>query len=133
MACLRPSPITGYLRAARAVEFRHFDRIDAETRSPEGMMVVMDDLEALARMGTARLRALVVPPRRCRGCGVELEDRAGRGRPLVWCEIHLTASGRRPTGCVCAGCGVSLDGRRRQTVVCGERCRSRLRRQTHRA
>ena len=77
----------------------------------------MDDLEAVARMGTAQLRALVTPPRHCRPCGVELEDRPGPGRPLVWCEAHRTAIGRRPTGRVCAGCGVSLDGRRRQTIV----------------
>ena len=96
------------------------------------MMVVMDELEAVARMGTAQLRALVTPPRRCRGCGVELEARPGRGRPLVWCEAHRTAIGRRPTGRVCPGCGVSLDGRRRQAVACCERCRSRIRRQTHR-
>ena len=101
--------------------FAHLRRIDAETRSPDGMMVVMDELEAVARMGTAQLRALVIPPRRCRHCGVELADRPGRGRPLVWCEAHRTAVSRRPSGRVCLGCGVSLDGRRRQTIVCGER------------
>jgi hypothetical protein len=95
-------------------------------------MVVMDDLEAVARMGTAQLRAAVVIPRRsCRHCGVELEDRPGAGRPAAWCEAHRTAAGRRPVGRVCAGCGVSFDGRRRQAMVCGERCRSRVRRQTH--
>ena len=94
------------------------------------MMVVMDELEAVARMGTAQLRALVIPPRQCRGCGVELAARPGRGRPLVWCEAHRTAIGRRPAGRVCGGCGVSLDGRRRQAMVCGERCRSRIRRAT---
>ncbi|MGD8487370.1 MAG: hypothetical protein PVH07_12105 [Chloroflexota bacterium] len=82
----------------------------------------------LARMATAQLRGLVTPPRHCRQCGVELEDRPGRGRPVVWCEAHRTAIGRRPAGRVCGGCGVSLDGRRRQTIVCGERYRSRLRR-----
>ena len=93
------------------------------------MMVVMDDLEAVARMATAQLRAaLVIPRRYCRARGVELEARRGPGRPLAWCEAHRTAIGRRPTGRVCDGCGVSLAGRRRQTVVCGERCRSRLRR-----
>ena len=91
-------------------------------------MVVMDDLEAVARMGTAQLRALVIPPRHCRACGVELEDRPGRGRQPVWCEAHRTAIGRRPAGRVCPGCGVPLDGRRRQAIVCGERCRSRIRR-----
>jgi hypothetical protein len=96
------------------------------------MMVVMDDLEALARMGTARLRALLTSPRRCRACGVELEDRPGPGRPLVWCEAHRTAVGRRPVGRACAGCGNSLDGRRRQAIVCGARCRSRDRRETNR-
>ena len=93
----------------------------------------MDDLKTLARMGTARLRGLVIPPRRCRACGVEREDRSGRGRPPVWCEIHRTAIGRRPAGRVCADCGVSLDGRRRQAMVCGERCRSRFRREKNRA
>jgi hypothetical protein len=107
--------------------------MDAETRSLDGMMVVMDGLEAVARMGTAELRVLVIPRRQCRACGVELDVRPGLGRPPVWCEAHSTAIGRRPAGRVCAGCGVSLDGRRRQAVVCGERCRSRLRRQTHRA
>ena len=98
------------------------------------MMIVMDDLEAVARMGTAQLRAaLVIPPRQFRHCGVELADRPGPGRPLVWCELHRTAVGRRPDGRVCAGCGVSLEGRRRQTIVCGERCRSRVRRQANRA
>jgi hypothetical protein len=97
------------------------------------MMVVMDDLEALARMNTARLRALVVSPRHCRHCGIELEARPGPGRSLVWCEAHRTAIGRRPPDRVCPGSGASLDGRRRQAVVCGERCRSRNRRQTHRA
>lgn len=90
----------------------------------------MDDLEVWARMGTAQLRALVIPPRHCRHCGVELEARPGPGRPLIWRETHRTAIGRRPAGRVCAGCGASLDGRRRQAVVCGERCRSRIRRQT---
>ncbi len=65
--------------------FAESRRIDAETRSPDGMLVVMDDLEAMARMGTAQLQALVTPRRRCHGCGVELEARPGRGRPLVWC------------------------------------------------
>jgi hypothetical protein len=92
------------------------------------MLVVMDELEAVARMGMAQLWALVIPPRQCRHCGIELEARPGRGRPLVWCEAHRTAIGRRPVGRVCAGCGVSLDGRRRQAIVCGERCASRLRR-----
>ncbi len=113
--------------------FAHLRRIDAETRSPAGMMVVMDDLEALARMGTAQLRALVTPPRRCRHCGVELADRPGRGRPLVWCETHRTVTGRRLAGRVCAGCGASLDGRRRQAIVCDERCRARSRRRMRRA
>ncbi len=54
----------------------------------------MDDLEALARMATAHLRALVIPPRRCRHCGVDLEDRPGPGRPPVWCQAHRTAVGR---------------------------------------
>ena len=94
----------------------------------------MDDLEAVARIGTAQLRAALVIPRRfCRQCGVELEAGPGPGRPPVWCEAHRTAIVRRPTGRVCAGCGASLDGRRRQAVVCGERCRSRIRRQTHQA
>jgi hypothetical protein len=94
------------------------------------MMVGMDDLEALARMGMAQLRAaLVIPHRHCSACGVKLEARLGPGRPLVWCETHLTAIGRRPGGRVCAGCGVPLDGRRRQAMVCGERRRSRVRRQ----
>jgi hypothetical protein len=97
------------------------------------MMALMDDLGAVARMGTARLRALVIPPRQCRGCGVELETRPGRGRLLVWCEAHRTAIGRRPVGRICPGCGIPLDGRRRQTVVCCERCRSRNRRQRQRA
>ena len=66
--------------------FAESGRIDAETRSPDAMMIVMDDLEAVARMGTAQLRAaLVIPPRQCRHCGVELADRPGPGRPLVWC------------------------------------------------
>ena len=108
--------------------FAILGRIDTETRSPDGMMVVMDDLEAVARLATAQLRALVTPPRHCRHCGVELEDRPSPGRPLVWCEAHRTAIGRRPSGRVCPGCGVSLDGRRRQTIACSERCRSRLRR-----
>ena len=103
--------------------FAHLRRIDSETRSPDDE--VMDELGAVARMGTARLRALVIPPRRCRACGVELEDRPGRGRPRVWCDAHRTAIGRRPPDRVCAGCGVSLDGRRRQAIVCGERCASR--------
>jgi hypothetical protein len=34
----------------------------------------MDDLETVARMATAQLRALVGPTRRCRACGIELED-----------------------------------------------------------
>ena len=93
----------------------------------------MDELEALARMGTAQLRALVVPRRHCRACGVELEALSGPGRPAVWCAAHRGAIGRRPTGGVCPGCGVSLDGRRRQTIVCGDRFRSRVRRQTRRA
>jgi len=52
-----------------------------------------------------------------------------------WTSAWRTATSRRPalSGRVCAGCGVSLDGRRRQAVVCGERCRSRFRRQTHQA
>ena len=98
----------------------------------------MDDLEVVARMGTAQLRALVAPRRRCRECGVELEAHPGRGRPPEWCEIHRSAVGRsavgrRPAGRVCQGCGVLRDGRRPQTIVCGERCRSRIRRRTHRA
>jgi hypothetical protein len=93
----------------------------------------MDELVSVARMGTARLRALVIPPRQCRACGVELGDRPGRGRLLVWCEAHRTAIDRRPAGRVCAACGVSIDGRRPQAVVCSERCRSRIRRQRHRA
>ena len=76
------------------------------------MLIVIDDLEALARIGTAQLRALVIAPRQSRACGVELEARPGRGRPLVWCEAHRTAIGRRLVGRVCPGCGVSLDGRR---------------------
>ena len=56
------------------------------------MMIVMDDLEAPARMGTAQLRALVAPRRQCRRCGVELEARPGRGRPLVWREGHRSAA-----------------------------------------
>jgi hypothetical protein len=52
------------------------------------MLVVMDDLEAVARMGTAQLRALLIPPHQCRECGIELEVGPGRGRPLVWCEAR---------------------------------------------
>lgn len=88
----------------------------------------MSDLEGAARVATARLRALVIPRRQCRQCGVELEARPGRGRPMVWCEAHGTATGRRPAGRVCEGCGDGLDGRRRQAMVCGSRCASRLRR-----
>jgi len=47
-------------RVTRAAEFPDSGRIDAETRAPGAMMVVMDDLEALARIGTAQLRALVI-------------------------------------------------------------------------
>ena len=80
-------------------------------------------LEAMAHVGTAQLgRLLVIPRRHCRHCGVELEDRPGPGRPPVWCEAHRTAIGRRPARHICAGCGVPLDGRRRQAVVCGSRC-----------
>ena len=88
----------------------------------------MDDLEAMARMATAQLRALVTPPRHCRHCGVELKDRPGPGRPAVWCEAHRTAIGRRPRRRVCVGCGVSLDGRRRQT---GSRGRGLVRNPMH--
>ena len=65
-------------------------------------MVAMDDLEAVARMATAQLRAtLFIPCRSCRQCGVELAARPGAGRPSVWSEAHRTAIGRRPTGRVC--------------------------------
>jgi hypothetical protein len=53
--------------------FADLRRIDAETRSPDGMLTAMDDLEAVARMGTAQLRVMVIPRRHCRVCGVELE------------------------------------------------------------
>jgi hypothetical protein len=74
----------------------------------------------------------LIGPDRCQRCNVELPPMPGPGRPRVWCDEHHP---RRPApaGRVCVGCGASLDGRRRQTVVCSERCRSRIRRRTHRA
>ena len=66
---------------------------------PIGMMVGMDDLEAVARMGTARLRSLVTRPRHgCRGCGVELEDRPGRGRPRSGARPTAPPSAAGPSG-----------------------------------
>ena len=91
---------------------------------PDGL----DDAQLEARLFVPVSARPPVELRHCRARGVELEARRGPGRPLAWCEAHRTAIGRRPTGRVCDGCGVSLAGRRRQTVVCGERCRSRLRR-----
>ena len=89
--------------------FAILGRIDGETRSPGGMMIVMDDLEVMARMATAQLRALFTPPRHSRHSGIELEDRPGPGRSAVWCEAHRTASGRRLIGRLCAGYGRSLE------------------------
>ena len=58
----------------------------------------------------------------CLHCGGRLPAMPGPGRPRAWCDAHHP---RRPAaaGRACAGCGASLDGRRRQTIVCGERCR----------
>jgi hypothetical protein len=74
----------------------------------------------------------LVGPDRCKGCGVELPPMPGPGRPRVWCDEHHPRR-QVPQGRFCPGCGVSLDGRRRQAIVCGERYRSRRQRGRHQA
>ena len=86
------------------------------------------------------------PPRRCR-CLVGGPHRPG-SLPALWCRAATDAwpwqatrlvrrapspAAGAQSGRVCAGCGVSLDGRRRQAIVCGERCRSRIRRRPQQA
>jgi len=50
--------------------------------------VSADALEALAASATMALRAILAPPRHCRGCGAELPYLGGRGRPRRWCDAH---------------------------------------------
>jgi hypothetical protein len=45
-----------------------------------------DVLGAVAASATMALRAILAPPRHCRGCGAELPYLGGRGRPRRWCD-----------------------------------------------